>query len=98
MGRVEVTFQGSWSLMDLFLGSDKEPGINGAIMRRQQPASTVVNTVDVPNPESYIKRITTNGGKVVMPKTQIPGVGYFAYCQDTEGNVFGIIQSDMTAK
>jgi len=25
-------------------------------------------------------------------------VGYFAYCQDTEGNLFGVMQSDPTAK
>jgi hypothetical protein len=28
----------------------------------------------------------------------IPGVGYFAYCQDTEGNTFGIMQEDKSAK
>jgi predicted enzyme related to lactoylglutathione lyase len=33
-----------------------------------------------------------------MPKTPIPGVGWFATCQDTEGNTFGIIEEDRTAK
>jgi uncharacterized protein len=33
-----------------------------------------------------------------MPKSVIPGIGYFAYCQDTEGNTFGILQPDATAK
>jgi predicted enzyme related to lactoylglutathione lyase len=28
----------------------------------------------------------------------IPGVGYLAYCQDTEGNTFGIMQADPSAK
>jgi predicted enzyme related to lactoylglutathione lyase len=28
----------------------------------------------------------------------IPGHGYFAYCKDTEGNVFGIIESDESAQ
>jgi predicted enzyme related to lactoylglutathione lyase len=28
----------------------------------------------------------------------IPGVGYFAMCQDTEGTTFGIMQFDETAK
>jgi predicted enzyme related to lactoylglutathione lyase len=27
----------------------------------------------------------------------IPGVGYLAYCSDTEGNVFGVMQADNTA-
>jgi uncharacterized protein len=33
-----------------------------------------------------------------MPKTAIPGVGYLAYCSDTEGNVFGLMQADKNAK
>jgi predicted enzyme related to lactoylglutathione lyase len=43
-------------------------------------------------------KVTAAGGKVLGPKTTIPGVGYHAYCQDTEGNVFGILQTDMSAK
>jgi predicted enzyme related to lactoylglutathione lyase len=27
----------------------------------------------------------------------IPGVGYLAYCLDTEGNMFGIMQRDTSA-
>ena len=33
-----------------------------------------------------------------MPKTAIPTVGYFAYCHDTEGNLFGVMQRDPDAK
>jgi len=33
-----------------------------------------------------------------MPKTAVPGMGYFVICQDTEGNVFGIWEMDMGAK
>ena len=32
-----------------------------------------------------------------MEKTPVPGQGYFAYCKDTEGNVFGIFENDPTA-
>jgi uncharacterized protein len=28
----------------------------------------------------------------------IPGVGYLVYCQDTEGNTFGMMQADPAAK
>jgi len=33
-----------------------------------------------------------------MPKDAIPGVGWFAYCKDTEGNMFGIMEADESAK
>jgi len=42
--------------------------------------------------------VTKAGGKLVMPKTPIPGVGYFAYCEDPEGNLFGVMQADAGAK
>jgi hypothetical protein len=32
-----------------------------------------------------------------MDKTPVPGQGYFAYCTDTEGNVFGIFEANEKA-
>ena len=36
--------------------------------------------------------------RVVLPKIAVPGVGWVAYCADTEGNVFGMLQDDPNAK
>ena len=74
-------------------GSGDVPGINGAIKRKVSPEQTVINTIDVPSVDEYIKKITDAGGSVVMPKTEIPGIGYHAYCKDTEGNIFGLIEA-----
>jgi uncharacterized protein len=41
--------------------------------------------------------IQNKGGKMLMPKTAIPGVGWFSTCQDTEGNIFGIIEENKMA-
>ena len=79
-------------------GDDKEPGINGAIMRRAEQFSSTCNTIGIPSIDEYIKKITANGGMVITPKSTIPGVGYYAYCKDTEGNTFGIMQPDSAAK
>ena len=79
-------------------GSEKEPGIDGALMRRQNPGQGPINTVGVPSVDDFVSKITENGGEVVMPKMAIPTIGYFAYCRDTEGNVFGIMESDMSAQ
>lgn len=79
-------------------GSEGEPGIDGALMRRQAPGQGPINTVEVSSVDDFVARITENGGEVVMPKMAIPTVGYLAYCKDTEGNVFGIMQSDPAAK
>jgi predicted enzyme related to lactoylglutathione lyase len=34
---------------------------------------------------------------VIQDKQAIPGIGWFTYCRDTEGNVFGIMQPDQAA-
>lgn len=78
-------------------GGESEPGINGAIKRREQQESTT-NTISVPSIDVFMKRIEEKGGKVLMPKMSIPGVGYHTYCQDTEGNVFGIIEENESAQ
>lgn len=79
-------------------GEKDEPGINGGISRRNKQMPGVMNTIGVPSVDRYMKKIEAKGGKILMPKMAIPGIGWFATCQDTEGNVFGIIQEDAEAK
>ena len=78
-------------------GPEEGPGINGAIMQRVR-GGTTYNTIDVPSVDEYIELILQAGGEVVMQKTVVPRVGYMAYCADTEGNVFGIMEVDETAE
>ena len=79
-------------------GANNEPGINGGILRRQEGFPGTVNTIGVPSVDEFVKKVTSHGGKLAMPKMAIPGVGYQAYYQDPEGNLFGIHQSDPSAK
>lgn len=39
-----------------------------------------------------------DGGQVIRPKMAVPGVGWMAYIKDTEGNIFGLMESDPGAK
>jgi uncharacterized protein len=72
----------------------ESPGIDGAIFKNPGPAK-MVNTIDVPDIDEFINKIKINGGEIVGHKHEIPGVGQLAYCKDTEGNVFGIIQEEI---
>jgi len=84
-----------WLIMT---GPKDQPGIDGGLMKREHPGASTTNTIDVPSVDEFISKITEAGGKIVAPKQSIPGVGYFAYCQDTEGNTFGIMEEDTSAK
>jgi hypothetical protein len=72
-------------------GKKGEIGIDGGIMNRMKKATTV-NTIAVPSLNTYLQKVKKAGGKQVMKEETIPGVGQFAYCTDTEGNVFGLLQ------
>jgi predicted enzyme related to lactoylglutathione lyase len=78
-------------------GPCEQPGINGGLQRRPHPGASTVNTVDVASVDEAVAAIEKNGGKVAVPKMAVPTVGYLAYCVDTEGNTFGIMQRDSSA-
>jgi len=79
-------------------GEESEPGIDGAIMKREDPNATVNNVIDVSSIDKYVKRVEENGGTIVVPKHSVLGVGYAVPFKDTEGNLFGMMERDESAK
>lgn len=73
-------------------------GIDGGMLVHQDKAPRTVNTIEVANVDESGAKVTECGGKVVVPRMAIPGVGWLIYCQDTEGNLFGMMQADPAAK
>lgn len=81
----------------LVITGKEGPGIDGGITRRPPHGMAGVNYVDVDSIEEYLGKILEAGGQILQPKIPIPGVGYIAICQDTEGNPLGFFQSDESA-
>ena len=72
----------------------KEPGaINGGLFQRPKEAPNPTLYVGVSSVDAAIKKVQAAGGKVVTPKTPIPGMGAYARITDTEGNVLGLFES-----
>ncbi len=68
-----------------------EPGaINGGMMKRSSDTPSPVLTIGVGSIDDSLHRVEAAGGAVVQPRTEIPGMGAFAYFKDTEGNVLGL--------
>jgi uncharacterized protein len=78
-------------------GKDPEPGIDGGMTRRQ-PGGGGPTTIAVPSLDHYLEKVVAAGGTVVQPKGPIPGVGWFATFNDTEGNRFGLLEPDESAQ
>ncbi len=70
---------------------DKGVGIDGAIMERHFPQG-VINTALVDSLDAALEAIAANGGKLVFGPNEIPYVGTHAYCEDPQGNLFGVIE------
>lgn len=79
-------------------GDEKSPGINGAIMKRRDAAQPIVNSIEVESFDAAAVRIEKAGGKIVVPKAAIPGMGWYGYFTDPEGNIHGLFQNDQNAK
>ena len=78
-------------------GPEDQAGINGGLGVRQGD-DRVVNTIGVRDIDSILDQVKAKGGNVITEKGPIPGVGWFAQFKDPEGNVFGLMQDDPSAK
>ena len=68
-----------------------EPGaINGGLMKRSADTPSPVITIEVDGIDDALKQVEAGGGSTVQARTEIPGMGAFAYFKDTEGNVLGL--------
>ena len=72
--------------------------LGGGMSKRQMPQQQITNFIDVKSVDEYSSKVERLGGKVVVPKTAIPGMGYYAVCLDTENNSFGIFEPSENVK
>jgi len=81
-------------------GMLQRPGVNGGLYPRTQgmQGAPQVNYVSVEDIDKYTGMVTKEGGKILVPKQQIPTVGWFTIVADPEGNAFGLLQPDMSPK
>jgi predicted enzyme related to lactoylglutathione lyase len=79
-------------------GAANEPGIDGGFLKRQSPQDVFVSFIEVSDVDKYAKLIEKSGGTIVHPKQAVPGVGWMVYFKDPEGNTWGMMQNDRSAK
>ena len=75
----------------------KAQGIPVVTLVADQPMSEREHFIGVDSVDVAAGRVEEAGGKIVVPKMPIPGVGYVAYFIDTEGNTIGIYEDDSSA-
>lgn len=89
-------FPGAPQYYGMATTGDAAPGINGALFQRDEDSVTTL-TMTVDSIEESTAAVVAAGGKVLQDKAAIPGMGWFATCEDTEGNKFGLYTDDPNA-
>lgn len=90
-----------WGDQDYWLattGEEGTPGINGAIGTPGPQSEKLINTIDVDDLDAMLAHVEAYGGAIETPKMAVPGVGWLAYCRDTAGVLFGMMQEDPSAQ
>jgi predicted enzyme related to lactoylglutathione lyase len=80
----------------LVIHTQEEMG--GGLMKRQHPDHKITDYFGVSSVQESSSKVEMLGGKILLPKMAVANMGYFAVCMDTEGNVFGLWESDPQAK
>jgi predicted enzyme related to lactoylglutathione lyase len=74
----------------------QSPGIDGAIMQRQNAGQPWMNYVDVASIDAALETAVKLGAQVALPKTPVPGVGAVAAIIDPQGNICGLWEQGQT--
>lgn len=70
-------------------------GINGGVGQVDAAQSSLVTFyAEVNDPQAYLDKAVSLGGRVVLPVTAIPNMITFAQFADPEGNIVGIVKSE----
>jgi hypothetical protein len=65
-------------------------GVNGGLSKRQMPDQKATNYIAVQSVDEASAKVAQLGGRIVVPKQEVPNMGSFAVAIDPEGNTFGI--------
>jgi predicted enzyme related to lactoylglutathione lyase len=84
-----------WGPPDFFLiatGDEDEPGVQGALQIRHNlvPGERMNGyecTIEVADIDATAAAVVANGGTIILPKCEIPTVGWLIKFRDPEGNL-----------
>jgi predicted enzyme related to lactoylglutathione lyase len=96
------TFQ-PWGPPDFYMIAMGETEIRGSLQRRRALAPDLkLNgfecTFAVDDVEKVAAAVRANGGRILMERTILPGIGELIFFQDPEGNVAGAMRYDETVE
>lgn len=94
-----------WGPPDFYMIAMGEPkgGMQGSLQRRRELAPALkLNALEctfaVEDVEKVAAAVLANGGRILMERTILAGIGELIFFQDSEGNVMGAMRYDEKAE
>jgi predicted enzyme related to lactoylglutathione lyase len=78
-------------------GAPARQGVNGMLIKKRHPQQPFANYISVESVDDYAAKAVALGGQIALPKTPVPGMGYFLYIKDLDGNILGLWELDPSA-
>jgi predicted enzyme related to lactoylglutathione lyase len=65
-------------------------GVGGGMPKKEDQSQQPMNYYSVESVDEYSKKVKELGGKIIIPKQTVLGMGHFAVAIDPERNIFGL--------
>jgi predicted enzyme related to lactoylglutathione lyase len=96
------TFE-AWGPPEFYLVNTGDGGVEGSVQRRREIVpgdriTTLEATFAVDDVDAIADAVVANGGRIVMERTTIAGVGDLIWFQDPSGNTLGAMRYDAEAQ
>jgi len=96
------TFE-AWGPPEFYLVRTGDDGVEGSVQRRREIVpgdriTTLEATFAVDDVDAIAEAIVSNGGRIIMERTTIVGVGELIWFQDPSGNTLGACQYSKNAE
>ncbi|MHC4218662.1 MAG: VOC family protein [Planctomycetota bacterium] len=77
------------------ISAGSDDGITGHITALgHEPHNYITVYVQVDDIQAHLTKAESLGGKTVIPPTEVPGMGHFAWFSDPDGNTVGLWKSN----
>ncbi|HEY7105306.1 MAG TPA: VOC family protein [Acidimicrobiia bacterium] len=93
----------AWGPPEFYVVDTGEGGIEGSVQRRREivPGERIVTleaTFGVEDVDAIARAVVEHGGRILMEKSTIVGVGDLIWFQDPAGNTLGAMRYDPEAR
>jgi hypothetical protein len=84
---------GGYGMTQIAAGKGIEGGVFASDPNQPMPPNGLTFYIETESINAHVKKIEKAGGKVIVPRMEIPGVVTFAQFQDPSGNVVGLVEA-----